>query len=194
MCTGKVAKCIGLMLYPLGLTAILANLLLFLPSGVVLGKHEVTDFLWYLHGFIGAGLLMFFPSSVTLAAGEHGLCANRFGMFCSIIFSSVGILGAVYCVVISALALIGGPLCDTGDGTYSYPFRDDLLQDNYLFDSSLWDICKHPENVIIWNIVFFSILLCIGAVEAILCSIQVINGIIGFLCGTGTGTGTGMGN
>lgn len=55
---------------------------------------------------------------------------------------------------------------------------------NYLFNQTTWSICKEPENIILWNIVLFSILLAIGVIEAILCLIQVTNGLIGFVCGT----------
>lgn len=55
---------------------------------------------------------------------------------------------------------------------------------NYLFNQTTWSICKEPENIILWNIILFSILLAIGAIEAILCFIQVVNGLAGFICGT----------
>lgn len=56
--------------------------------------------------------------------------------------------------------------------------------DNYLFNQTTWSICKEPENIILWNIVLFSILLAIGVIEAILCFIQFISGLTGFICGT----------
>ncbi|XP_033371979.1 transmembrane 4 L6 family member 1-like isoform X2 [Parus major] len=105
-------------------------------------------------------------------------------MLLSVILSVLGFAGGAYCVVISLLGLIWGPLCDTGDGEYLYPFRNDTLEDNYLFNQTTWNICKQPENIILWNIVLFSILLIIGVIEAILCFIQVINGLTGFICGT----------
>ncbi|KAF4787743.1 hypothetical protein TURU_168819 [Turdus rufiventris] len=105
-------------------------------------------------------------------------------MLLSVILSVLGFAGGAYCVVISSLGLIRGPLCDTGDGEYLYPFRNDTLEDNYLFNQTTWSICKQPENIILWNIVLFSILLVIGVIEAILCFIQVINGLTGFICGT----------
>lgn len=57
-------------------------------------------------------------------------------------------------------------------------------RDNYLFNQTTWSICKEPENIILWNIVLFSILLAIGVIEAILCFIQVISGLTGFICGS----------
>ncbi|CAI9586071.1 unnamed protein product [Staurois parvus] len=103
-------------------------------------------------------------------------------MFLSVLLSALGTVGAAYCVVISVMGLINGPLCDIGDGEYIYPFRNDT--ENYLFSQDRWSICKEPENVVLWNVVLFSITLGISAIEAVLCLIQVINGVIGAICGT----------
>lgn len=51
-----------------------------------------------------------------------------FQMLLSVILSVLGFAGGAYCVVISSLGLIGGPLCDTGNGEYLYPFRNDTLK------------------------------------------------------------------
>ncbi|NXB01966.1 T4S1 protein, partial [Cnemophilus loriae] len=193
MCTGKCSKCIGITLFPLALCAIVSNILLYFPNGQVLQLSKITDFVWFFHGILGAGILVILPAFMMLGAGGAGCCANRCGrpwagaessMLLSVILSVLGFAGGVYCVVISLLGLIGGPLCDTGDGEYLYPFRNDTLEDNYLFNRTTWSICKQPENVILWNIVLFSILLAIGVIEAVLCFIQVINGLTGFICGT----------
>ncbi|GAB0180719.1 transmembrane 4 L6 family member 1-like [Grus japonensis] len=162
MCTGKCSKCIGITLFPLAACAIVSNVLLYFPNGRVLQLSEITDLVWFFHGILGAGILMLL----------------------SVVLSVLGFAGGVYCAVISSLGLIGGPLCDTGDGEYLYPFRNDTLEDNYLFNQTTWSICKEPENIILWNIVLFSILLAIGVIEAILCFIQVISGLTGFICGS----------
>ncbi|KAM8977665.1 transmembrane 4 L6 family member 1-like [Pelodytes ibericus] len=184
MCTGKCARFIGVALFPLGICAIICNLLLYFPSGKILETEQITDFVWFFHGIVGAGLLVFLTAFMMLGAGGEGCCANRCGMLLSVLLAALGAVGGGYCVVISAMGLVKGPLCDTGDGTYVYPFRNDTEEDNYLFNQETWSICKEPENIVLWNIVLFSILLGIGAIEAILCLIQVINGLIGFLCGT----------
>lgn len=49
-------------------------------------------------------------------------------MLLSVVLAVLGFAGGAYCVVISSLGLIGGPLCDTGDGEYLYPFRNDTLE------------------------------------------------------------------
>ncbi|KAM4044397.1 transmembrane 4 L6 family member 1-like [Anomaloglossus baeobatrachus] len=184
MCTGKCAKFIGKALFPLGVCAIVANLLLYFPNGKIPEVEQITDFVWFFHGIVGAGLLVFLPAFMMIGAGGDGCCANRCGMFLTVILSALGTIGGAYCVVISVFGLVRGPLCDTGDGEYIYPFRNDTDEDNYLFNQDTWSLCKEPENIVLWNIVLFSILLGIGFIEAILCLIQVINGIIGVICGT----------
>ncbi|KFQ35825.1 Transmembrane 4 L6 family member 1, partial [Mesitornis unicolor] len=197
MCTGKCSKCIGIALFPLAACAIVSNILLYFPNGRVLQLSEITDLVWFFHGILGAGILVLLPAFMMLGAGGARCCANRCGvtthclctsfsfqMLLSVVLAVLGFAGGAYCAVISSLGLIGGPLCDTGDGEYLYPFRNDTLQENYLFNQTTWSICKEPENIILWNIVLFSILLAIGVIEAILCFIQVINGLTGFICGT----------
>ncbi|XP_042316605.1 transmembrane 4 L6 family member 1-like [Sceloporus undulatus] len=189
MCTGKCTKCtctkcIGIALLPLAICAIISNLLLYFPNGEVLEASRITDLVWFFHGILGAGILVFLPAFMMLGAGGAGCHANKCGMVLSVVFAALGAAGGVYCVIISSLGLISGPLCDIGDEIYVYPFRNDTLADNYLLNQTTWSICKKPENVILWNIVLFSLLLAIGTAEAVLCLIQVINGLIGFLCGS----------
>ncbi|MEE6472984.1 hypothetical protein FKM82_009805 [Ascaphus truei] len=184
MCTGKCARFIGVLLFPLAICAIISNLLLFFPNGEILNIDEITDFVWFFHGIIGAGLLVFLPAFMMLGAGGEGCCANRCGMILTVLLAALGALGGAYCVVISAMGLASGPLCDTGDGVYVYPFRNETEDESYLFKKDTWSICKKPKNIVLWNIVLFSILLGIGAIEAVLCLIQVINGLFGFFCGT----------
>uniref|UniRef100_A0A8B9D023 Transmembrane 4 L6 family member 1 n=1 Tax=Anser brachyrhynchus TaxID=132585 RepID=A0A8B9D023_9AVES len=174
MCTGKCSRCIGIILFPLALCAIVSNILLYFPNGQVLQLSEITDLVWFFHGILGAGILV---------REKCCFCFLRF-MLLSVFLSLLGLAGGVYCAVFSSMGLIGGPLCDTGDGEYIYPFRNNTLEYNYLFNQTTWSICKEPENIILWNIVLFSILLAIGAIEAVLCFIQVANGLIGFICGT----------
>ncbi|KAJ1113277.1 hypothetical protein NDU88_001531 [Pleurodeles waltl] len=185
MCTGKCSKAIGVALFPLGVCAILANLLLFFPNGQILDTSLITDMVWFFGGIGGGGLLVFIPAFMMLCAGGEGCCANRCGMFISVILSAVGALGGIYCMIISSLGLIGGPLCSTDGESYFYPFRtNSTWEGNYLFNQTSWSICKAPENIVLWNIVLFSVLLSVGTIEAVLCITQMINGLLGCLCGT----------
>lgn len=53
----------------------------------------------------------------------------------------------------------------------------------YLLDRSTWSQCIEPKHVVEWNASLFSILLALGGIEFILCLIQVINGVLGGICG-----------
>ncbi|KAL8191121.1 UNVERIFIED_CONTAM: hypothetical protein K2H54_068191 [Gekko kuhli] len=184
MSTGKCSRCIGISLFSLSICAIVSNLLLYFPNGQVLEADRITDLVWFFHGILGAGILILLPAFMMLGAGGEGCCGNRCGMLLSVLFAVLGASGGVYCVIISSLGLINGPLCDIGDDVYIYPFRNSTFMDNYLFNRTTWSICKKPENIILWNVVLFSLLLAIGMLEAVLCVIQVINGLLGFMCGT----------
>uniref|UniRef100_A0ABM5FWA6 Transmembrane 4 L6 family member 1-like n=1 Tax=Pogona vitticeps TaxID=103695 RepID=A0ABM5FWA6_9SAUR len=187
MCQGKCStcscsKCMGIALLPLAVCAIISNLLLYFPNGEVLEARRITDLVWFFHGILGAGILVFLPAFMMVGAGGAGRCSNKCGMVLSLVFAVLGAAGGLYCVTISSLGLISGPLCDIGDEVYVYPFRNDTLANNYLFNQTNWSICKKPENIILWNIVLFSLLLAIGTAEVVLCLIEVVKGLIGFLC------------
>ncbi|XP_077200320.1 transmembrane 4 L6 family member 1-like [Paroedura picta] len=184
MSTGKCSRCIGISLFSLSLCAIISNCLLYFPNGQVLEADRITDLVWFFHGILGAGILILLPAFMMLGAGGEGCCGNRCGMLLSVLFAVLGASGSVYCVIISSLGLINGPLCDIGDEVYVYPFRNNTFMDNYLFNQTTWSICKKPENIILWNVVLFSLLLAIGMLEAVLCLVQVVNGLLGFMCGT----------
>ncbi|KAI7790057.1 hypothetical protein IRJ41_012714 [Triplophysa rosa] len=162
MCTGKCAKCIGCLLFPLGLLSIVSNILLFFPNGGVWRTEEITEKIWFFPGVIGGGLLMMM----------------------SMLMSVLGVAGALYCMIVSVVGLQDGPLCDTGDGTFIYPFFNQTAEESYLFNHTAWTECERPQNVVVWNVVLFSILLGVGTVEAMLLLAQVVNGLIGCLCGT----------
>lgn len=70
-----------------------------------------------------------------------------------------------------------------------YPIRSgpvsevSLFMHRYLLDTSTWSQCIEPRHVVEWNVSLFSILLALGGIEFILCLIQVINGMLGGICG-----------
>uniref|UniRef100_UPI00358DF007 transmembrane 4 L6 family member 5-like isoform X1 n=2 Tax=Myxine glutinosa TaxID=7769 RepID=UPI00358DF007 len=188
MCTGKCAKCIGVSLIPLAILSIIANILLFFPNGQVWSPDQLSDKVWYFEGIVGAGLLMFIPSCFIKSAGKDGCCGNRCGMLCSILFSGIGFVGALYCFAISITGMVEGPKCNNSiDNKWTYPFflnSTRNITDVYLFHQDWWSICFEPPNVVLWNIVLFSMLIIFGGIEMILCAIQIINGLFGTLCGT----------
>ena len=54
---------------------------------------------------------------------------------------------------------------------------------NYIANQTLWSICEYPKNAVMWHVVLFFILLAMGLIQAVLCGIQVVNGVLGCLCG-----------
>ncbi|XP_040283964.1 transmembrane 4 L6 family member 1 [Bufo bufo] len=190
MCFGSCAKCIGYLLLSLAILSIIANILLYFPDGDTKYAREnlLSNYVWFFEGIAGAGLLILIPAFVCIGLEEEdccGCCGNRncgksCAMLGSVAAALIGIIGAGYCVIISALALAKGPFC-LANGTWTYPFEDSKA--HYLADHSTWSQCEEPKNVVVWNVTLFSILLGLAGLEVILCVIQMINGLIGGICG-----------
>ncbi|XP_048024898.1 transmembrane 4 L6 family member 4 [Megalobrama amblycephala] len=190
MCSGNFAKCLGITLIPLAIICVLCNILLFFPSGTVAEQSsDIANEVFYFGGILGSGVLMIFPALVFLGLKNNdccGCCGNescgkRFAMFSSILFAAAGAIGAGYSVIVSCLAINHGPKCFTQTNTThaSYPFIDG----NYLTNHTLWDLCEGPGDIITWHLTLFCILLVTGLVQIGLCAFQVINGLIGTICG-----------
>nr|XP_021154227.1 transmembrane 4 L6 family member 18 isoform X2 [Columba livia] len=112
----------------------------------------------------------------------HESCGKGCAMLSSVLAAFVGILGSGYCVIISALGLSHGPYCFTHlERNWVYPFAGS--SGGYLFEYNKWSECQEPQNIVQWNVTLFSILLVVGGIEFILCFIQIINSIVGGLCG-----------
>ncbi|XP_060933823.1 transmembrane 4 L6 family member 4 [Limanda limanda] len=193
MCSGSFAKCLGISLIPLAIVCVLCNILLFFPSGESVDRDNITDEVWYFGGLLGSGVLMIFPALVFLGLKNNdccGCCGNescgrRFAMLSSMLFAAVGVLGAGYSVIVSSVALSHGPKCltvanATSNTTHwAYPFSNG----DYLSKTDLWSLCLQPEGVVSWHLSLFSVLLVMGLIQAVLCAVQVLNGLLGALCG-----------
>ncbi|XP_051980372.1 transmembrane 4 L6 family member 4-like [Xyrauchen texanus] len=190
MCSGGFAKCLGITLIPLAIICILCNILLFFPVGKVADKSsDITEEVFYFGGILGSGVVMIFPALVFLGLKNNdccGCCGNescgkRFAMFSSILFAAAGAVGAGYSVIVSCVAINHGPKCvtDLNNSNYTYPFENG----NYLSNHTLWDECLEPSGIITWHLTLFCILLIAGLVQIGLCAFQVINGLIGTICG-----------
>ncbi|XP_040271091.1 transmembrane 4 L6 family member 4-like [Bufo bufo] len=194
MCTGKCAKFIGIALYPLCVISIVSNLILLFPAwdldAIQHVSEKLTPEVLYLGGIIGGGVLVLIPAIHIQATGREGCCNNRCGMFLSIIFAAIGVAGSVYGFVVSVLGMVRGPQClYTVDNTtfWGRPFfanLSDLNDESYLFNKDVWSRCQIPVGVVEFNIILFSIVLSSTAISLILCTIQVLNGLFGCLCGT----------
>ncbi|XP_077439143.1 transmembrane 4 L6 family member 4 isoform X2 [Vanacampus margaritifer] len=190
MCSGGFAKCLGITLIPLAVVCVLCNILLFFPGGKVVESDHITDEVWYSGGIFGSGVLMIFPALVFLGLKNNdccGCCGNescgrRFAMLSSILFATVGLVGAGYSVIVSAVAIDHGPKClalEDGKSVWTYPFNTN----GYLTDSTMWSKCTEPVGVVSWHLALFSVILIMGLIQIALCAVQVINGLLGALCG-----------
>ncbi|XP_029939292.1 transmembrane 4 L6 family member 4-like [Salarias fasciatus] len=187
MCSGSFAKCLGISLMPLAIACMLCNILLFFPGGETADSAQITVEVLYCGGLLGSGVLMIFPALVFFGLKNNdccGCCGNescgrRFAMLSSILFAAVGVFGAGYSVIISAVAINNGPKCQTNSTTWEYPFSDG----DYLSKSSMWEKCISPRDVVPWHLTLFSMLLIFGLIQMALCVVQVLNGLFGALCG-----------
>ncbi|XP_045895483.1 transmembrane 4 L6 family member 1-like [Micropterus dolomieu] len=182
MCTGKCSRCIAYTLYPLVLTSIICNIVLFFPGGDIKYAKDghITEEVKYMGGLVGGGLLVLIPALYIGLTGEEGCCGNRFGMFLSIVFAAVGVAGGLYSFVVAALGLSNGPFCKAG-GDWTTPFKNSTS--SYLNDYKSWGDCTEPKNVVQFNVGLFMTLMAVSCLQVILCAIQMINGLFGCLCG-----------
>ncbi|XP_043996572.1 transmembrane 4 L6 family member 4-like isoform X1 [Gambusia affinis] len=185
MCTGKCSLFIAISLYPLVLLSILCNILLFFPDWSTKSVKEghITDEVKYMGGFIGGGVLVLIPALYIHLTGEQGCCANRLGMFFSVIFAAVGAAGAVYSFIVALLGLYNGPLCRTSSYKWERPFMDKNSLE-YVKNSQYWNDCLEPKNVVQFNMGLFITLMVASVLQGLLCVSQVINGFVGCICGT----------
>uniref|UniRef100_A0A4W3JKL9 Uncharacterized protein n=1 Tax=Callorhinchus milii TaxID=7868 RepID=A0A4W3JKL9_CALMI len=169
MCVGCCARCIGIALISLALTAIVTNLMLLFPNGKtkhILEKHIAWE-ARILPGGWGGGIPVrtFFLAPFTRSTGTK--------MLMSILYSFVAGACSFACLCISGLGLANGPLC----------LFNETFTENYLYHHSLWRVCEHPRDIVLWNVVLFSILMGTSAIETILCSLQMMNGLLGCMFG-----------
>uniref|UniRef100_A0A8C0NEU7 Uncharacterized protein n=1 Tax=Canis lupus familiaris TaxID=9615 RepID=A0A8C0NEU7_CANLF len=191
MCSEMGSRGTGMQLLALAIMTIIANLLLYFPNGRVLEPAQITDLFWFFHGLLGAGLLVrmrlsYFASHKAIMLSCTHL-PRAWLMLFPVLLAMQGTMEAVYHVAISLLGLLCGPFCDTGSGTYTYPFRHNTMEDN-LFNQPTWATCQEPEHIIFWNDLL-SILLGISVLETMLCLLQVASGLCNIFCGTCVGKG-----
>ncbi|MBZ3887065.1 Transmembrane 4 L6 family member 1 [Sciurus carolinensis] len=191
MCYGKCARCIGHSLVCLAILCIVANILLYFPNGETkyASEDHLSRFVWFFSGIAGGGVLILLPAFVFIGLEEedccgccgHQNCGKRCALLSSVLAALIGIAGSGYCVIVAALGLAEGPLCRDHLNQWNYTFAS--TEGQYLLDTSTWSQCKEPKHIVEWNVTLFSILLALGGIEFVLCLIQVINGVLGGICG-----------
>ncbi|XP_067897450.1 transmembrane 4 L6 family member 1-like isoform X1 [Heterodontus francisci] len=200
MCPGRCARCVGIALVPLALIAIPASVILLFPNGEreYLTDAHITWVALFLPGLWGSGFMVVLAALSIQAAAADGCCcfctSLRVKMFVSVIYAQLAIIGSATCFGSSALGLIKGPLClfnttlsnKTQVQLWDYPFHDrnrSSSAESYLSDPSLWAICEKPKNIVLWNTVLFCTLMVISCLEVLLCTMQIINGLLGCIFG-----------
>lgn len=191
MCYGRCARCIGHALVWLAVLCIVANILLYFPNGDTryASEDHLSRFVRFFSGIGGGGVVMFLPAAVFIGLDQEDCCGccgqencgKRCAMLSSVLAAAIGIAGSGYCVVVAALGLAEGPLCLDASNQWNYTFVG--TDGQYLLDRPTWSQCIEPKHVVEWNVALFSILLALGGIEFILCLIQVINGVLGGICG-----------
>ncbi|XP_037336714.2 transmembrane 4 L6 family member 5 [Pungitius pungitius] len=193
MCTGSCSKFVAIPLCVLAPLSIICNIVLFFPgleTKYAANNSEemplLTEEVKYMGGLIGGGIMVLIPAIHIHLTSAKNCCANRCGMFLSIGFAAVGVLGAVYSLSVAALGLSNGPTCLWGNGENPLQWGAPFAGGNgsYLANKEMWDWCIEPKNVVEFNVGLFSTLLVAACLELILCLIQMVNGLFGCICGT----------
>ncbi|RVE60218.1 hypothetical protein OJAV_G00178770 [Oryzias javanicus] len=195
MCTGKCSKVVAVSLYVLALVSIICSIILLFPDFKTKyvsddgkdGKPRLTPEVKYMGGLIGGGAMILVPAIHIHLTSTKGCCANRCGMFLSIGFAAVGVLGALYSLITSGLGLANGPVCFWFNAAspipqWGAPFANS--SGGYLNNKESWDWCVEPENVVEFNLGLFCTLLVVAILQGALCAIQMVNGLMGCICGT----------
>ncbi|XP_029304819.1 transmembrane 4 L6 family member 4-like [Cottoperca gobio] len=185
MCTAKCSRVIAFTLYPLVFISIICNIVLFFPGGDIkyVKDGHITKEVMYMGGLAGGGVMVLISAVYIHSTGKQGCCGNRLGMFFSIAIAGVGVTGALYSFGVAMLGLSHGPLCNDG-GTWTTPYKDSDF--SYLTDFKLWgEKCTEPMHVVQFNTVLFVTLMVTSCLQVLVCAIQMINGLVGCLCGTG---------
>ncbi|KAJ7996215.1 hypothetical protein DPEC_G00234740 [Dallia pectoralis] len=183
MCTGRCSGFVASSLYPLAFISILCNIILFFPGWETSYAKDgyITEEVKYMGGLVGGGLLVLIPALYINVTGQQGCCANRCGMFLSIVFAAVGVAGALYSFAVAILGLVNGPYCRYLL-IWTTPFKNN--DESYLKHRDQWGWCTEPKNVVEFNVGLFGTLLVASSFQVVLCGIQMINGLFGCLCGT----------
>ncbi|OCT90572.1 hypothetical protein XELAEV_18019188mg [Xenopus laevis] len=188
MCVQDCSKYIGVSLYPFCVLSIIGNILLFFPGWSVDAINnpgvKMTPEVLYLGGLMGSGVMVLIAAIYIHYIGKPGK-SSHFRMLLSIIISAMGICGALYGLVVSALGLVNGPRClylfISGRVQWVIPFKMPLeflnFERSYLFNRNAWDRCVEPTGVVELNVIFFSTILASSCIQIVLCAIQIINGL-----------------
>uniref|UniRef100_A0A8C6URI5 Uncharacterized protein n=1 Tax=Neogobius melanostomus TaxID=47308 RepID=A0A8C6URI5_9GOBI len=184
MCTGACSKFVAYGLYPLAAISIICNIILFFPDFETKYTSEdgpetprITEQVKYMGGLVGGGIMVLVPAIHIHLTSAGKCCANRCGVNVPVHrLCGAGVLGAIYSLAAAALGLSNGP-CASG------MTHNRVHTGAYLQDKKMWDWCVEPKGVVEFNLGLFTTLLLTSILQLILCTVQMVNGLFGCLCG-----------
>uniref|UniRef100_A0A3P8VFA7 Si:dkey-83h2.3 n=1 Tax=Cynoglossus semilaevis TaxID=244447 RepID=A0A3P8VFA7_CYNSE len=172
MCVSRCLQCVGRSLAVLALICMLSNVLLLLPQSVSVCPSDIQKRLClgmkiYLERCSHIRLLIIFVSPCC-QWNLQSLVYSCVQMLRQVLSSSLCLLAASICCLVSVTGLVQGPLC-----LY-----------NATTDTSSSDF-RNPHSVVEWNIVLFSVMGVASLLQAILCASNVLNSLLGMIVGPG---------
>ncbi|KAM4694400.1 transmembrane 4 L6 family member 19-like, partial [Discoglossus pictus] len=177
MCVGKCSRCAGLCLVVLSILSITMNMFLLFPNldGSYLTRNLISNHARRIPGVWAGGCMVLLAGLQTTLAGfkvrSITCCGPRCDMLLSIIFSSVALVGAAMCLIITTAGLTNGPYC-----LYSVREMEGEPDENaniYLSNIVLWStVCIEPPRIEIWNAGFSISLGLINLLQIFLCLFQ----------------------
>ncbi|XP_063060325.1 transmembrane 4 L6 family member 1 [Engraulis encrasicolus] len=194
MCVARCSRCLGWTLVPMATICMVANLLLLFPdlkTKYLVESHLTSEARWAT-GVWASGVVILVAARAFISSGNKtGCCGFRAAMVCQAGYTCVAVAAAGFCFLTCGKGLVQGPLClynSTRGPTWGTPFFPDNSKRLYVYDPERWDsACIEPRNVVLWNVSLFTVLMTISGIQAILCTVNIINSLLGMLCGPGFG-------
>lgn len=199
MCVSQCSRCVGLTLVPLAIICILANMLLLFPdlqTKYLLEGHVTSEARWST-GIWASGVLVLVAARVFVSSStKKGCCGFRAAMMCQVGYTCVALAAAGFCFLTSGKGLFKGPQClynSTQGLVWGTPFwgmssSAPNTEKLYLYEPANWaSACVEPRRVVLWNVSLFIILMVTSGIQAILCAVNIINSLLGMLCGPSFG-------
>ncbi|KAJ8280544.1 hypothetical protein GJAV_G00056090 [Gymnothorax javanicus] len=207
-------SCNGFILLSFCIIAMVLNLMPMFADYAIDGflfRHSVSCFEWWLPGLVGGGILVLPSVAMTFAAKKRGSCNSRCGMLLSAFACLIGVVGALYCLLVSFFALGTGPLiCEGADASLSscnFTIKDigSLAQMDfditwYFNENGCWNTTEGGTQggrilgdmgleldgyqLVNLHLVTFGGLVAMALLEVIFSLLQVFAGICGCICGT----------
>ncbi|XP_053315907.1 transmembrane 4 L6 family member 18 [Spea bombifrons] len=180
-------------LIPLAVWSIVVNILLYFPNGEssYASNNQLTNYVWYFQGICFGGIMILIIATVLLLVDNYKCCTScclgrtgqkaKYLRLGSPVFAFLGLLFSGYSLIISSLGLVQGPFCKTSIA-WEYPFIN--TAGGYLTEFSTWSQCSEPANVVEWNVILFSILIALSALQVIFCLFKAVYDIKVIFCGT----------